>query len=86
MQNSGMPSAKWQAELRNWHAKKIDELLNKRANGKALNIYGLPKQSRMALQLFFPISCPALINKADLFPVEKWCMIQSLLGMTFLEF
>ena len=54
-QNSGVPSAKWQAKMGNWRARaRAKKYLDDQTNGTIVsqNILGLPKQILMALQIF----------------------------------
>ena len=55
--NSSVSSAKWQAKMGNWHAKKYfdGEMKEKMASQ---NVLGLGKEILMALQLFFTYFMP----------------------------
>ena len=58
-QNSKVPSAKWQAKMGNWHAKKyLDGQIKEKMVSQ--NIPGLPKQILMATPIFFLILCPGM--------------------------
>ena len=77
VQNSRVPSAKWQAKMGNWHTiKYLDGQMNKKMVSQ--NIFGLPKQILMALQIFFlfhALSCKCVIIKMTL-AKKVWCTLK----------
>ena len=97
-QNSSVRSAKWQAKMGNWHAKKY---LDDQTNGTIVsqNILGLPKQILMALQIFsngtlffsyfmpcsISLSCSSLhfFRKIELSLTVKLTMLLKLLRLLF---